>query len=425
MSKLLDLKKTRKDLVAKLAPLAEKEGPTVEEEKSFGDLRAQAEALAKQIEKMEFVESERAVLDRVEDVKTKPRPDGGVPAAPKKAVTGAIRKVVENPGFANVGELVYCARFKPEDPRIQALLEMGTGESGGLAIPDEINPTLREVTPQEAIFRSRATVVPPGESPDADLVLPSLNQGTGSNLYGGVEVDWIGEGGDKPESNIRIKETRWNPKEVAAHIVVTDKLLRNWKSASTLIERMLRGALLAAEDVAFLRGEGEGRPKGVLSCDALKKVHRATVNDVTFPDLVAMEAELHEDGEAVWVVNPRVVPVLRQMKDGAGRYIWVQGDSLPGPSAAPPTLLGRSILKNYRSPALGQLGDVILLVPSYYVIKDGVDVTIAASEHALFKQNKTVVKAFKTVDGGPWLDGPIAQEDGQTYSPFVALDVPA
>jgi hypothetical protein len=53
-----------------------------------------------------------------------------------------------------------------------------------------------------------------------------------------------------------------------------------------------------------------------------------------------------------------------------------------------------------------------------------VDVTIAASEHALFKQNKTVVKAFKTVDGGPWLDGAIKQEDGESYSPFVALDVP-
>jgi len=36
------------------------------------------------------------------------------------------------------------------------------------------------------------------------------------------------------------------------------------------------------------------------------------------------------------------------------------------------------------------LGDVLLIVPSYYVIKDGIDVTIAASEHVLFDQNKTV-----------------------------------
>src|SRR6185295_12089325 len=232
MSKVLELKKTRKELVAKLAPIAEKEALTPDEETSFGEMRAQAETLAKQIERLEFVDAERAVLGRVDPVPAKPQPEPSPKA--KTSVAGTKRVAVENPGFENVGELVYCARFKPEDPRIQALMEMGTGESGGLAIPDEINPTLAEVKPQEAIFRPRATVVPAGESPDADLVLPSLNQGVGANLYGGVQVDWISEGGDKVETNAKIKETRWSPKEVAAHIVVTDKLLRNWRSASAL-----------------------------------------------------------------------------------------------------------------------------------------------------------------------------------------------
>ena len=159
----------------------------------------------------------------------------------------------------------------------------------------------------------------------------------------------------------------------------------------------------------------------VLSSPALKKVNRAGANAVAYADLSAMEAELHEDGEAIWVVSPRVIPQLRQMEDSAGHLIW-QEDARSG---APSTLLGRAVVRNYRSPALGTLGDVLLIVPTYYLIKDGVATTVAASEHVLFKQNKTVVKAFKTVDGGPWLDGPIAQEDGNTYSPFVALDVPA
>ncbi|NUN53443.1 MAG: phage major capsid protein [Planctomycetaceae bacterium] len=427
MSKVLELKRSRKELVAKLAPLAEKDALTPEEEKEFSGMRGQAEGLAKQIERLEFVDGERAILDRLDPMPAKPAPEGDAlkPGAPRgQAVepgTRVNRPGIENPGFENVGELIYCARFQPHDSRIQALMEMGTGESGGLAIPDEINPTLREVMPQEAIFRPRSTVVPAGESPDADLVLPSLNQGSGSNIYGGVVVDWIGEGGEKTETNIKLKETRWSPKEVAAHIVVTDKLLRNWRSASSLIERMLRGGILAAEDVAFLRGNGVGRPTGVLNSPALKKVNRAGANAVGYADLSAMEAELHEDGEAVWVVNPRVIPQLRQMEDTAGHLIW-QEDARSG---APATLLGRAVVRNYRSPALGSLGDVLLLVPTYYLIKDGVATTVAASEHVLFKQNKTVVKAFKTVDGAPWLDGPIAQEDGNTYSPFVALDVPA
>jgi len=423
MPKILELKRTRKDLNAKMSALAEKEGFTPEDEKSFLDMKSQIEALGKQVERLEIVEADRAVIDRVDPVPSKPQPDPD-PAKAKKPAGGGLRKPIENPGFANVGELVYCARFQPQDSRIRALQEMGTGESGGFAIPDDINPTLQEVKPQEAIFRPRATVVPAGDAPDADLVLPSVNQGSAANLYGGVQVDWIGEGGPKPETNAKLKETRWSPKEVAAKIIVTDKLLRNWRAASSFIERMLRGALVAAEDVAFIKGVGENRPRGVLYSEALKKVHRQNAGAVGYEDLVNMEAELHEDLGAIWIVNPRVIPQLRQMTDGAGRFIWIGDRPVAEDPGSVSTLLGRPVLKNYRSPALGQLGDVLLVVPSYYVIKDGIDVTIAASEHALFDQNKTVVKAFKTVDGAPWLDGPIAQEDGQTYSPFVALDVP-
>ena len=214
MSKVLELKKTRRELVAKLAPIAEKESLTADEERTYGEMKSQAEGLAKQIERIEFVESERAVLDRLDPVPSKPRPEGDQPRK--------VRGKIENPGFECLGEVVYCARFQPGDSRLRALQEMGVGESGGYAIPDEFNPTLREVGTQEAIVRPRATVVPAGASPDADLVLPALNQSSAANMYGGVEVSWIGEGGDKPETGAKIKECRWSPKEVAAHIVVTD-----------------------------------------------------------------------------------------------------------------------------------------------------------------------------------------------------------
>jgi len=328
---------------------------------------------------------------------------------------------VSNPGFSCVGELLYAARFEPRDSRIQALQEMGTGGSGGVAVPDDLNPTLREVTPQDAIIRPRATVFPAGDSPDADLVLPSLNQGAAGNMFGGVQVDWVGEGAEKPETEVKLKETRWSPKEVAAHIVVTDKLLRNWKASSALIDRMLRGAILAAEDAAFLRGNGQGRPLGMLASDALKRVPRAQAGTVTYGDLLDMEAEFLDDPAAVWIVTPRAIQHLREMQDSEGRYIWVPlARNLPAT-----TLLGRPVIKNYRSPAVGTLGDIALVAPPYYLIKDGVSLTVAASEHVLFKQNKTIIKAYKSVDGGPWLGEPVVNEDGQSYSPFVALDVPS
>jgi HK97 family phage major capsid protein len=403
---VLEMKRRRKDLVRRLAPLAERAHLTREEEKAYEDIRGQLEALGKEIEELEPREG------------TGPRTHL---ASLKDRAAKAARPRVANPGFQNVGELLYCARFEPRDSRVLALQEMGTGAAGGIPVPDDLDPVPVEVRPQDAIFRPRATVVPAGDSPDADLVVPSLNQGSAANMYGGVAVDWIGEGVEKPETQMQMKESRWSPKEVAAHIVVTDKLLRNWKASSSLIDRMLRGAILAAEDAAFLKGNGVGRPLGVLASDALKKVSRAQAGTVTYTDLLAMEAEFLDDPSAVWIVTPRAIQHLREMKDSEGRYIWVPlARNLPAT-----TLLGRPVIKNYRSPALGTLGDIALVAPPYYLIKDGTALTVAASEHVLFKQNKTVVKAFKSVDGAPWLGEPIVNEDGQSYSPFVALDVPA
>jgi HK97 family phage major capsid protein len=315
---------------------------------------------------------------------------------------------------------VYCSRFQPNDSRVVALQEMNTGGSGGLPIPDEFNPVVREVTPQEAIFRPRCPVMPAGDAPDADLVLPALNQ-VSSNMYGGVEVAWTAEGGEKPDTTAALREVRWTPHEVSGSIVVTDKLLRNWRAAGPFLETLLRRALLAAEDVAFLSANGIGRPLGALKSPCLKSVNRATANTVKYADLVGMEAEILEDQPAVWVVNPRVIPKLRLMEDTEGHLIW-QENARDGGT---PTLLGRPVIKNFRSPALGTKGDVLLANFAHYVIKDGASLRVQASEHVYFKNNKTVIKAFQSVGGSPWLDAPVKQEDGQTYSPFVALDVPA
>jgi HK97 family phage major capsid protein len=59
---------------------------------------------------------------------------------------------------------------------------------------------------------------------------------------------------------------------------------------------------------------------------------------------------------------------------------------------------------------------------SYYLVRNGAGPFIAASEHVYFLNNKTVVKAFGSIDGQPWLKEPLTLDDGATQvSPFVIL----
>ncbi len=64
-------------------------------------------------------------------------------------------------------------------------------------------------------------------------------------------MQWIGEGGLKPETDMRLREISLTPHEVAGTITVTDKLLRNWQAADALLRQQLRGAVVQAEDFAF------------------------------------------------------------------------------------------------------------------------------------------------------------------------------
>lgn len=342
--------------------------------------------------------------------------------------------------FESIGEFMYAVRFNPDDQRLNfvegvgalgadgeigAELRMDNDTGGGFMVPPQLRTTILRVEPQEVLVRPRAEVIAAGSPPDASVVIPALDQ-TGSDpghMFGGVQVQWIGEGDEKPETNAVLRNITLTPHEVAGTVTVTDKLLRNWQASGAWIEGLLRGAVNGAEDYAFIRGDGINKPLGALNAGATKFINRMTANSVTYIDLVNMVARMLMRGatQPVWSMPQGLLTQIATMTDPEGHYIW-KANAVDGFAG---TLLGYPVRWNNRMPAPGGRGDVLLADWSHYLIKDGSGPFVAASEHVLFRQNKTVVKIFWNVDGSPWLTAPIVEENGFEVSPFVALDVPA
>lgn len=324
--------------------------------------------------------------------------------------------------FETFGDFLYAVRFNPGDPRLQQRdLSMSVPESGGYLVPPEHRTEILRVDPQSAVVRPRATVIPAGSQPDAEVSMVALDQSGDKGVFSGVVVEWIGEGAEKPETQPSLREISWGPHEVAGHTVVTDKLLRNAPAAGTLVQTLLRQAINAAEDYAFISGNGTGKPLGILNSPATYMVNRNAAGQITYADLVAMYSRAKFGGSLVWIGSQSLLPQLMTLKDDMGNLIW-QPNAREG---APGTLLGIPFLLNERSPGLGTKGDLILADLQYYVIKDGAGIFIEASQHVHFTSNKTVIKAFWNVDAKPWLTTPIKQENGFEVSPFVALDLPS
>ncbi|ADU30985.1 phage major capsid protein [Evansella cellulosilytica] len=429
------------------AAKAENRDLTEVEAKDFDDLQAEIDGLEKDIEdKHKQEEREKNLAAREREINNQVKPFR--PSMPSNHETQPSPK--DDKGFQNFGEFISAVRFGDPKGRLSEVpinegegggyevpeafrqlllrnedkgMSMGVGEKGGFAIPEQFRSEVLRMNPESMIVRPRASVIPAGDPPDSKITMPALDQGS-NGVFGGVEVQWIGEGDDKPETDANLKEVSLEPKEVAATTVVTDKLLRNWKASNTFLGGLLRGAMDSAEDVAFLTGNGTAKPLGVTNGNGALSINRGESNKISYLDVVSMIAKLHPDSvsNALWVINQSALPQIVTLKDEAGNYIYIQGDASRG---IPATLSGIPVRFTGKTKPLGTKGDIQLIDFGYYLIKDGSGPYVAASEHVLFRQNKTVIKAFWNVDGKPWVVEPLTLEDKSTkVSPYVVLDVP-
>lgn len=418
--------------------LAEARGMTEEENTEYKNLQTEIDDLAALIAKAEAVQARASELDKSADKTFRP---AEIDSSNKQ------KEKKDDAGFANLGELVHAIRFGDSKGRLQSMptgqgqgggievpeafrsqfmpsfrneWSMGVGSEGGFAVPTQFKPDMLMIQPEASIVRERATVIPAGDPPDAAITVPAFSQGA-NGVFGGVEVYWIGEGDSKPETDGKLEEVTLAPKEVAAHTVVTDKLLRNWAAANTFISTLLRGAIVSAEDFAFIRGNGVAKPMGVLNAPGSMAVVRAVAGQIGYIDTVNLLAGLLPESKsrAVYIPNQSALVQLATLTDPNGNYIFIQGDATRG---IPATLNGIPVKFTGKTPTLGNRGDLMLVDMAYYLIKDGSGPFIAASEHVLFRQNKTVIKVFWNVDGQGWVKSPLLLEDGLTQvSPYVML----
>lgn len=329
--------------------------------------------------------------------------------------------------FDSLGEFMATVARNPNDQRLAAMYQerraeqrMDSGPAGGFAVPTQFLGEMLRVDPQAAMIRSRARVIPAGTPPDAAITMPALDQENtpeGSNMRGGVATRWIGEGAAKPKTDAKLRQITLEPKEVAATLDITDKLLRNWQAAGSVIEQLMREAVIAAEEDAFLNGNGIAKPQGIIGAGATLTQARGS-SGISYTNLTGMLGKLlMRGGSPVWFASQSELPALLEIVDADGNYIW-QPNAREG---VPQTLLGYPLMWNEFSPLADQAGSLSLVNLANYLIKDGSGPFVAASEHVKFEDNKTVFKVFWNVDGQPWMSKPIKQEKGHQVSPFVVL----
>lgn len=330
--------------------------------------------------------------------------------------------------FDSLAEFMSCAIGKQDDPRLadcyRSEQSMGTGAKGGFLVPAQFINQIKSIDPSASLVRPRASVIPAGVYPDAEVSLPALDQGeTDSDtnqMYAGVSVAKVEEGGSKPTTDVNYRLISLKPSEIAARIPMTDKILRNAPAVGTWAEKMLRQAVLAFEDVQFLRGNGVGGPTGIIDHASTYKHNRASGGNISFADVKAMYARWRgNSATALWVCSYGAFSELLDMTgDGGGATNIIKVDQSTGSIS----LYGIPVVRHDRGRALGSRGDLGLYDFSNYLIKDGsgplVEVGYASGQ---WETNKRSIKITWNVDGSPWCAETFRDETDYEFSPFVVL----
>jgi HK97 family phage major capsid protein len=401
------------DLQAAIPKMALDAGRAMSKEETdrFNALQAEIDAMDATIKIAEATEARQAAL-------AQPVNEPWRPSATAAAGAPVQENKLDDGGFKNIAEFLHVARSDRSDSRIKNL----TTPNVGIAIPPQFASEVLRLDPEEEIILPRANVIPAGDPPDAPFSTPFLGQGPLGAL-GGVQVGWSGENVVLPQSaDPNILPLVLQPRKLAAWMPVSNETLRNWQASGAFVSNLLRMAVVEARDMAFIAGNGVGRPLGFLDPGATGVINviRAGGGAIGYADLAAMRQALYGNpAGAFWLASQGTMAELMQIQDPGGRYIYVGGDATKGVADS---LLGLPIKYTGSTPALGNRGDIVLINPKYYLIKQGSGPFLDTSEHFQFTQDNTIFKIVANYDGQPWVNAPLTLRNGVTQvSPYVVL----
>ncbi|MCJ2876536.1 phage major capsid protein [Rhizobium pusense] len=274
----------------------------------------------------EEVKALKARIDKLEAKANRPlaannnHPAGENDNSEKKAFVSYLRRGIE--------------RISPDEVKS---LTVSDSANGGYLAPAEFGSELIKLLNEYSPIRSYARVI---SISAPEIVYPRRVSGTAAT--------WVDETGDRTESGMTFEQVKLTPFELATFTDVSNQLLEDNAYG-------LEGELIAdyaesfgkTEGLAFVKGTGTGQPKGIMTATGIKEVKTGVA--AAFPSanpadvIIGMYhaiATSHAQSGA-WLMNRNTLSVIRQWKDGTGRYLVLD----PITAGGVMTLLGRPIVE--------------------------------------------------------------------------------
>lgn len=400
------------------AAIAENRALTTEEQTTFDELDKEIANLEKTIE----IQAKMAAKAQEDNT---PVNTPIVHAEPKS----------HKPVFRTLGEQLNAVMLASNpSTRTETVMNQlghneGVGSEGGFLVQTDFVADLLRRTYETGAFANRVRRIPVSANANG-LVINGIDENsrvTGSR-WGGVQSYWLHEAGTKTPSQISFRQIELKLKKLIGLTYATDELLEDTTALESIVGQAFSEEFAWMIDDSILRGDGAGKPQGILQSAALVTAAAEAgqaAGTILYENIVNMWSRMWAKSRqnAVWFINQDIEPQLFTMSLAIG----VGGVPVylpPGGASASPyaSLMGRPVIPVEQCSTLGTVGDIVLADLSQYLMIDKGGIDTAQSIHVAFVTDQSAFRFVYRCDGqSAWQSALTPANGNNTLSPFVAL----
>lgn len=325
---------------------------SAEDDQTYARMEADIERLTAEIARAERAQRLDADLARATNA----------PLTSMPGQTGEETKPTTGRATASYKRAFWDAmRLNASPMEVRNALSEGIDSEGGYLVPDEFEHTLVQSLADQNIMRGLANVI---QTTSGDRKIPVVS------THG--SAGWLDEGKPYTESDETFSQITLSAFKLGTFLKISEELLGDsvFDVEAYLAAEFAR-RIGAAEEEAFLVGDGKGKPTGIFDATGggISDVTTAKAADITADELIDLHYSLRAPyrARAVWLMNDATVKTVRKLKDNQGQYLWQPALT----AGAPDMILGKPVHTSTFAPEIKAGAKTVAFGDlSYYWIAD-------------------------------------------------------
>jgi HK97 family phage major capsid protein len=142
-----------------------------------------------------------------------------------------------------------------------------------------------------------------------------------------ISGGYVGEGAQNTTSKSTYGREELVAKKLSVTAVITAEELQDaTPNMVSEINADVAESFAQIEGAAFVNGEGPNTPSGFMKDSRISEINSGDASTIDFDNFAALEGELKTGYNAIYGFNRKTLATIRNLKDGAGAYIWRAGN---------------------------------------------------------------------------------------------------